>query len=51
MSTRFTPARIRFTFDRYQKIAAAGLLTSSDRDVILLIEVALHDAISSCLTA
>ena len=31
MSTVFTPTRMRITVDRYQKMVAAGVLTSSDR--------------------
>jgi Uma2 family endonuclease len=31
MSTVFTPTRLRITVDRYQKMVAAGVLTSSDR--------------------
>lgn len=31
MTTVFTPTRLRITVDRYQKMVAAGVLTSSDR--------------------
>lgn len=31
MSSVFTPTRMRITVDRYQKMVAAGVLTSSDR--------------------
>ena len=31
MSTVFTPTRMRISIDRYQKMVAAGVLTSSDR--------------------
>ncbi len=31
MSAVFTPARLRITIDRYQKMVAAGVLTTSDR--------------------